>query len=147
MQRRLAVVLTCALMAFGQRSRPDAPAPAAAPDPWLIDALALDAGGLPVTDLTAADFELAQGGRSRKITNGGRSRGVAARADGGGGAGTRIAGVHRRQMRQRICIEGLRMGSPEFLYTNQIKEIRFSFWFSLWLSTAAGCSMLPFAAT
>ena len=69
MKRRLAVVLTCALVAFGQRSRPDAPAPAAAPDPWLIDALALDADGRPVTDLTAADFELAQGGRSRKITN------------------------------------------------------------------------------
>jgi VWFA-related protein len=56
-------------MAFGQRSRPDAPAPAAAPDPWLVDALALDANGRPVTDLTAADFELTQGGRSRKITN------------------------------------------------------------------------------
>src|ERR1035438_10335939 len=67
MQRRLAVVLTCVLVAFGQRSRPDAPAPAAAPDPWLIDALALDAGGRPVTGLTAADFELAQGGRTRKI--------------------------------------------------------------------------------
>src|ERR1035441_9417087 len=69
MKRRLAALLTCALMAFGQRSRPDAPAPAAAPDPWVIDVLALDADGRPVTDLTAADFELAQGGRSRKITN------------------------------------------------------------------------------
>src|ERR1035438_10049066 len=69
MSRRLAALLTCALMAFGQRSRPDAPAPAAAPDPWLVDALALDANGRPVTDLTAADFELTQGGRSRKITN------------------------------------------------------------------------------
>jgi VWFA-related protein len=56
-------------MAFGQRSRPDARAPAAAPDPWVVDALALDANGLPVADLSAADFELAQGGRSRKITN------------------------------------------------------------------------------
>src|ERR1039457_551786 len=69
MKRRLAALLTCALMAFGKRSRPDAPAPASAPDPWVIDALALDADGRPVTDLTAADFELAQGGRSRKITN------------------------------------------------------------------------------
>src|ERR1035441_5034169 len=69
MSRRLAALLTCALMAFGQRSRPDAPAPAAAPDPWVVDALALDANGRPVTDLTAADFELVQGGRSRKITN------------------------------------------------------------------------------
>src|ERR1039458_705146 len=69
MSRRLAALLTCALMAFGQRSRPNAPAPAAAPDPWVVDALALDANGSPVTDLTAADFELVQGGRSRKITN------------------------------------------------------------------------------
>src|SRR5450755_2587791 len=69
MQRRLAVVLTCALMAFGQRSRPKAPVPAMAPDPWLVDALALDADGRPVTDLTAADFELTQGGRSRTIAN------------------------------------------------------------------------------
>src|ERR1017187_2704035 len=69
MTRRLAAMLTCALMAFGQRSRPDAPAPAAARDAWLVDALALDANGRPVTDLTAADFELAQGGASRKITN------------------------------------------------------------------------------
>ena len=69
MQRRLAIVLTCALVAFGQRSRPVAPAPAAAPDPWIVDALALDAGGRPVTDLTAADFELVQGGAARKITN------------------------------------------------------------------------------
>src|ERR1035441_7391079 len=69
MSRRLAALLTCALMAFGQRNRPSAPAPLAAPDPWVVDALALDANGRPVTDLTAADFELVQGGRSRKITN------------------------------------------------------------------------------
>ncbi len=54
-------------MAFGQRSRPKAEAPVA-PDPWVVDALALDANGRPVTDLTAADFELMQGGRPRKIT-------------------------------------------------------------------------------
>ena len=69
MSRRLAALLTCALMAFGQRNRPSAPARAAAPDPWVVDALALDANGRPVTDLTAADFELVQGGRLRKITN------------------------------------------------------------------------------
>src|ERR1035441_10292255 len=69
MSRRLAALLTCALMAFGQRNRPSAPAPLAAPDPWVVDALALDANGRPVTDLTAADFELVQGGRLRKITN------------------------------------------------------------------------------
>jgi len=69
MSRRLAALLTCALIAFGQRSKPDSPAPAAAPDPWVVDALALDADGRPVTDLSAADFELVQGGRSRKITN------------------------------------------------------------------------------
>jgi VWFA-related protein len=56
-------------MAFGQRSRPDAPAPLAAPTPWVVDALALNASGRPVTDLTAADFVLVQGGRLRKITN------------------------------------------------------------------------------
>src|ERR1039458_2218046 len=59
MSRRLAALLTCALMAFGQRNRPSAPAPLAAPDPWVVDALALDANGRPVTDLTAADLELA----------------------------------------------------------------------------------------
>jgi VWFA-related protein len=69
MIRRLAALLTCALMAFGQRSRPDSPAHAAAPDPWVVDALALDANGRPVKDLSAADFELVQGGRPRKITN------------------------------------------------------------------------------
>jgi len=69
MQRRLAIVLTCAVVAFGQRSRPDSPTPAAAPDPWVFDAVALDAAGRPVADLTAADFELVQGGRARPITN------------------------------------------------------------------------------
>jgi VWFA-related protein len=54
-------------MAFGQRSRQKAPPPA--PDPWVVDAVALNASGDPVTDLTAADFELVQGGHSRKITN------------------------------------------------------------------------------
>jgi len=69
MKRRLAALLTFALMAFGQRSRPDSPTPAAAPDPWVFDAVALDAAGRPVADLTAADFELVQGGRARPITN------------------------------------------------------------------------------
>jgi VWFA-related protein len=69
MKRRLAALLTCALMAFGQRGRPDSPPSAAAPNPWIVDAIALDASGSPVADLTAADFELVQGGRARKIAN------------------------------------------------------------------------------
>jgi VWFA-related protein len=68
MKLRLAALLTCALIAFGQRNRPDSP-PAAAPHPWILDAVALDANGRPVADLTAADFELVQGGRARKIAN------------------------------------------------------------------------------
>src|ERR1035437_8196283 len=69
MNRRLAALLTCALMAFGQRSRPDAPPPAEALHPWVVDAVALDASGRPVADLTAEDFEVVQGGRARQITN------------------------------------------------------------------------------
>ena len=68
MNRPLAALLTCALMAFGQRGRPSAPPPAP-PEPWVVDAVALNASGDPVTDLSAADFVLAQGGRLRKITN------------------------------------------------------------------------------
>src|ERR1035437_9580630 len=69
MKRRLAALLTCALMAFGQRSRPVAPPAAPAPNPWVVDAVALDASGRPVADLTAEDFEVVQGGSARKITN------------------------------------------------------------------------------
>src|ERR1035437_4286963 len=69
MNRRLAALLTCALMAFGQRSRPDAPPPAEALHPWVVDAVALDASGRPVADLTAEDCEVVQGGRARQITN------------------------------------------------------------------------------
>src|ERR1035441_1339114 len=68
MKRRLAALLTCALVAFGQRGRPDASS-ATAPDPWVVDAVALDASGRPVADLTAADFALMQGGGARKIAN------------------------------------------------------------------------------
>jgi VWFA-related protein len=67
MKRRFAVLLTCALIAFGQRI--PSPPSAATPDPWVIDALALDASGRPVPDLTADDFEIVQGGKSRKISN------------------------------------------------------------------------------
>src|SRR5450756_2134718 len=69
MKRRLAALLTCALMAFGQRSRPAEPPPAAAPNPWVVDAVALDASGRPVADLAAEDFEVVQGGGARKITH------------------------------------------------------------------------------
>src|SRR5580765_4127837 len=34
---------------------------------WVVDALALDAGGRPVNDLGPADFEVTLGGRARKI--------------------------------------------------------------------------------
>src|ERR1035437_3964540 len=69
MKRRLAALVTCAWMAFGQRSRPVEPPPAAAPNPWVVDAVALDAAGRPVVDLTAEDFEVVQGGGARQITN------------------------------------------------------------------------------
>ena len=69
MKRRLAALLTCALMAFGQRSRPVAPPDAPAPNPWVVDAVALDASGRPVADLAAEDFEVVQGGGARKITH------------------------------------------------------------------------------
>ena len=66
MKRRLAVLMSCALIAFGQRSTPP---PGAVPDPWVVDAVALDGAGHPVADLTAEDFEIAQGGKVRKITH------------------------------------------------------------------------------
>jgi VWFA-related protein len=66
MTRRFAVLLSCALIAFGQRGTPP---PGAAPDPWVVDAVALDASGHPVADLTADDFEIVQGGKARKITH------------------------------------------------------------------------------
>src|ERR1035437_6420064 len=69
MKRRLAALLTCALMAFGQPSRPAAPPAAPAPNPWVVDAVALDASGRPVADLAAEAFEVVQGGGARKITN------------------------------------------------------------------------------
>jgi VWFA-related protein len=67
MKRRLAAVLMCASIAFGQRT--PSPPSAATPEPWVVDAIALDASGRPVADLTADDFEIVQGGRARKITN------------------------------------------------------------------------------
>ncbi len=65
MTRCLAALLTCVLMAFGQGSRPAA----AALHPLVVDAVALDASGRPVADLTAEDFEVVQGGGAREITN------------------------------------------------------------------------------
>jgi VWFA-related protein len=66
MKRRLAVLLSCALIAFGQRSSPPS-SPTAGP--WVVDAVAVDASGRPVADLTAGDFEIVQGGRTRTITH------------------------------------------------------------------------------
>jgi VWFA-related protein len=66
MKRRLAALLTCALIAFGQRSRN--PEPPSSPAVSFVDLIALDASGHPVTDLSAADFELRQSGQPRKIS-------------------------------------------------------------------------------
>src|ERR1035437_6470703 len=67
MKRRFAALLACALIAFGQRGSP--PPPVVAPAPLFLDAVAVDAAGHPVADLRAEDFEVVQGGVSRKITN------------------------------------------------------------------------------
>src|ERR1039457_2323036 len=67
MKRRFAALLACALIAFGQRGSP--PPPAVAPGPLVPDAAALDAAGHPVADLRGEEFEVVQGGVSRKITN------------------------------------------------------------------------------
>ena len=64
--RRLAAVLMFVPVAFGQRSPSESTVTLA---PWVIDAVALDATGRPVTDLTADDFEVVHGGRPQKITN------------------------------------------------------------------------------
>ena len=69
MQRRLTALLACAFTAFGQRGGPTAPSPAAALNPLVVDAVAVDSSGRPVTDLTAGDFEFVHDGRARKITN------------------------------------------------------------------------------
>src|ERR1039457_6027094 len=66
MKRRIAAPLACALMAFGQRGSPP---PVVAPVPLVLDAVAVDASGRAVADLTAEDFEGVQGGGARKITN------------------------------------------------------------------------------
>src|ERR1017187_2955405 len=66
MKRRIAAPLACALMAFGQRGSPP---PVVAPVPLVLDAVAVDASGRAVADLTAEDFEVVQGGGARKITN------------------------------------------------------------------------------
>jgi VWFA-related protein len=67
MKRRLAAFLTCALIAFGQRSRTTTLAP---PDHTTryLDFIAVDAAGRPIVDLAAGDLELVQAGEARKIT-------------------------------------------------------------------------------
>src|ERR1039458_2964844 len=67
MKRRFAALLACALIAFGQRGSP--PPPVVGPAPLVLGAVAVDAAGHPVGDLRAEDFEVVQGGVSRKITN------------------------------------------------------------------------------
>jgi VWFA-related protein len=68
MKRRLAALLACGWMAFGQRNGPAAPSSAAL-NPLVTDVVAVDAAGRPVTDLAAEDFEVVQDGRAVKITN------------------------------------------------------------------------------
>ena len=70
--RRLAALLICVPIAFGQRSLSESTAALA---PWVIDAVALDATGRPVTDLTADDFEVVHGSRRRLLTSHGSIRG------------------------------------------------------------------------
>jgi hypothetical protein len=67
MKRRFAAFLTCALIAFGQRSRTTTAAP---PDltTRYLDFIAVDAAGRPVADLARGDLELVQAGEPRKIT-------------------------------------------------------------------------------
>src|SRR5438045_229413 len=59
MKRRIAAFLTCALIAFGQQSRTT---------PRVVDLVVLDRDDHPVADLSAADFEVLQGGEPRKVT-------------------------------------------------------------------------------
>ena len=66
MTRQLAVLACFAVTAFGQRA--DSPLAAAALQSQVIDAVALDASGNPLTDLTAQDFEVVRGGVAQKIT-------------------------------------------------------------------------------
>ena len=66
MKGPLAALACCAAIAFGQRA--DSPPAAAALNSVVTDAVALDASGHPVTDLTAKDFEVVRGGVAQKIT-------------------------------------------------------------------------------
>ena len=66
MKGRLAALACFAAIAFGQRA--DSPPAAAALNSLVTDAVALDASGRPVTDLTAKDFEVVRGGVAQKIT-------------------------------------------------------------------------------
>ena len=66
MKGRLAALACFATIVFGQRA--DSPPAAAALNSQVTDAVALDASGRPVTDLTAKDFEVVRGGVAQKIT-------------------------------------------------------------------------------
>jgi VWFA-related protein len=65
MKRGLAVLLTCALIAFGQHSK--TPPPPAHVTRY-VDFLAFDAAGKPVTDLRPEDLRLTQAGAPRTVT-------------------------------------------------------------------------------
>jgi hypothetical protein len=64
MKRRLAALLTCALIAFAQRPHDPPPAEHVV---RFVDFLALDESGRPVTDLAVQDLEVSQTGHPRKI--------------------------------------------------------------------------------
>jgi VWFA-related protein len=66
MTRRLAALLTCALMVCGQPSQ--TPPSPSRPATRFLAAVVLDAAGRPVPDLSADDFEVSQSGRPRKIS-------------------------------------------------------------------------------
>lgn len=64
MKRRLAALLTCALLAFGQRSK--APLPPSTTTRY-VDFVAVDDAGRPVTDLRPEDLEITQAGHPRTL--------------------------------------------------------------------------------
>jgi VWFA-related protein len=63
--RALTLLVAVGTLLYGQR---DPRSVGEAAPIWVVDALALDAAGRPVTDLAPGDFEVTLGGKTRKIT-------------------------------------------------------------------------------